>query len=132
MSLVSNKNEYLLLSRGKWDAHASPQDVQRAIDDFYVWIERHVAEGRMRIGSRLQPEGKIVSRAGITDGPFAETKELVGGYWFILAGSLEAAAELAADNPTKAFGLSYEIRPLDPEKAVVTTVANETPETWRR
>jgi hypothetical protein len=131
MSLVSNKNEYLLLSRGKWDAHASPADVQQAIDQFYSWIERHVAQGRMRTGSRLRPEGRMVSRTGITDGPFAETKELVGGYWFILADTLEEAAELAAGNPCMAFGLSYEIRPLEPDKAVATTVANETPAAWR-
>ena len=125
-------DEYLVISRGQWDADASPEDVQGAIDRFYAWIDRQVAEGRMRIGSRLQPERRIVSRAGITDGPYAETKEIIGGYWFILASSLDEAAALAAQNPTKDFGLSYEIRRLEPEKAVVTALANETPSTWRR
>jgi hypothetical protein len=123
--------EYLVISRGKWDAHASPGEVQRAIDEFYAWIERNVAAGRMKRGSRLQPEGRLVSRAGITDGPFAETKEVVGGFWFIFAGSLEEAAALAAQNPCKEFGLSYEIRPLDPDKAVASSLANETPASWR-
>ena len=131
MSDGSRTNEYLVISRGKWDEHASQQDVQRAIDQFYAWLERKVAEGKMRTGSRLQPQARIVSRAGITDGPFAETKELIGGYWHIIAGSLDEAAEIAAENPCKAFGLSYEIRPLDPERAVATTIANETPESWR-
>ena len=122
--------EYLVISRGQWDADASPQDVQRAIDDFYLWLERNVAQGKMRTGSRLKPEGKLVSRTSITDGPFAETKELIGGYWFILANSLDEAAQLAADNPCKVYGLSYEIRPLEPEKAVAGSVANETPTAW--
>ena len=126
------KKEYLVISRGQWDADASPQNVQRAIDDFYVWIEGKITEGRMKRGSRLQPEARVVSRTSVTDGPFAETKELIGGFWFILANSLDEAAQLAAENPCKAFGLSYEIRPLDPEKAVAESLANETPAAWRR
>ncbi len=125
------KNEYLVISRGQWDADASPQNVQRAIDDFYVWIERHISQGTMKRGSRLQPEARMVSRASTTDGPFAETKELIGGFWFILADSLDQAAQLAAENPCKVYGLSYEIRPLDPEKAVASAIANETPAAWR-
>ena len=123
--------EYLVISRGQWDADASPQDVQRAIDDFYAWLDRNIAQGTMRIGSRLKPEGKLVSRNSITDGPFAETKELIGGFWFILANSLDEAARLAAKNPCMVHGLSYEIRPLEPEKAVVGVIANETPAAWR-
>jgi hypothetical protein len=123
--------EFLVISRGRWDADASQEDVQLAIDNFYAWLERNVAAGRMRRGSRLQPEIRVVSRSGITDGPFAETKELIGGYWFIIARDLDEAATLAAGNPCKQFGLSYEIRPLDPEKAVAKSIANETPEAWR-
>jgi hypothetical protein len=125
------KNDYLVISRGQWDERASPEDVQRAINQFYTWYESHLVSGRMKPGSRLQPEGKLISRAGITDGPFAETKEVVGGFWFIIAGSLEEAAALAAQNPCKEFGLSYEIRPLDPDKAVAGSLANETPASWR-
>jgi hypothetical protein len=124
--------EYLVISRGQWDADASPQDVQRAIDDFYVWLERNIDLGKMRAGSRLKPEGKLVSRSSVTDGPFAETKELIGGFWFILARSLDEAAQLAARNPCMAFGLSYEIRPLEPQKALAQSLANETPAAWHR
>jgi hypothetical protein len=130
--MQTEKKEYLVISRGKWDADASPQNVQRAIDDFYVWMERQVAQGSMKRGSRLQPEARLVSRTSITDGPFAETKELIGGFWFIVANNLDEAAQLAAENPCMAYGLSYEIRPLDPEKAVADSLANETPAAWRR
>jgi hypothetical protein len=123
-------NEYLVISRGQWDANASRQAVQQAIDSFYGWIERHEKSGRMRRGSRLSTDARVVSRQGITDGPFAETKELIGGYWFIVAASLDEAAELAAENPCKPFGLSYEIRPLEAEKAVAGANNNETPASW--
>jgi hypothetical protein len=58
-----------------------------------------VNEGRMKAGKRLAREKKIVSRRMVTDGPFAKTKEVIGGYWFILASSLEEAGQLAAENP---------------------------------
>lgn len=82
-------------------------------------------------GSRLQAEGKVVSRRGFTDGPSAETKELIGGYWFIVASSLDEAAALAAENPCLAFGLTLEIRALDQAKAPATETTCETPDAWR-
>jgi hypothetical protein len=123
--------DYLVLSRGKWDEDASPEAVQQAIDAFYAWYERNLALGRMKSGSRLAREGKVVSRASTTDGPFAEAKELVGGFWFIVAASLEEAAALAAENPCLAYGLALEIRPLDPERATASAIATETPSAWR-
>lgn len=121
--------EFLVISRGQWDKDVAPEAIQAAIDAFYPWIERNVAEGRMRSGSRLKREGATVSRSGLVlDGPFGETKELIGGYWTILAGSLQEAAQLAAQNPCMPFGIFYEIRPLDPEQASAFVRANETPD----
>jgi hypothetical protein len=121
------KLEFLVLSRGQWDKDAPPEKIQQAIDEFYVWLERCIAEGRMKMGQRLAREGKLVSKQQITDGPFAETREIVGGYWFIVAGSLDEAAKLAAQNPCLAYGLSYEIRPLELIRASAYAVTNETP-----
>ncbi|GAP65670.1 hypothetical protein MBSD_n0960 [Mizugakiibacter sediminis] len=122
-------HDYLVLSKGKWDADKSPQEIQAAIDAFYAWYERLLAEGKFKPGHRLAREGKRVSRQGIVDGPFAEAKEVIGGYWFIVARSLEEAAELAARNPCMACGLSYEVRPVDPERASAYALTNETPAT---
>ena len=118
--------EYLLLSRGQWDADRSPQEIQAAIDAFYDWHARLVAQGRFRPGQRLAPATKLVTRTGILDGPFTETKEVVGGYWFVLAASLEEAARIVADNPCLACGLMFEIRPIEPEKASAYSVGTET------
>ena len=131
MNQATAKQQYLVISRGKWDEGATKEDVQRAIDSFYDWYEGNVESGRMGRGSRLQADGKVVSSRSITDGPFTETKELIGGYWFIVAGSLDEAAALAAENPCLAFGLTLEIRPLDEAKALATDTTNETPDAWR-
>jgi len=127
MSTTSNLNEYLLLSRGKWDPGKSPEEIQGAIDAFYAWYDRLLAEGRFGRGQRLATGAKFVTRSGITDGPFTEAKEVIGGYWFIRAASLEEAARIAADNPCLACGLSYEIRPVEPARASAYRDSNETP-----
>jgi hypothetical protein len=121
------KSDFLLLSRGRWDADKSPQEIQAAIDAFYAWYDQLLAEGTFKRGQRLATGGKVVSRGGVKDGPFAEAKELVGGYWFIVAESLEEAAAIAARNPTIACGLSFEIRPIEAERASAFRESNETP-----
>jgi hypothetical protein len=118
-----------LLSRGQWDPRKSPEEIQSAIDSFYVWYERLVAEGKFKPGHRLATGTKLVTRTGVFDGPFVESKEIVGGYWFIVAGSLEEAASIAAQNPCLACGLSYEIRPIELERASAYRPSNETPST---
>ena len=123
----TSMSEFLVISRGQWDRDKSPAEIQRAIDAFYTWKDRLVQEGKMKAGQRLATEAKIVSRNGVTDGPFAETKEVIGGYWFFLASSLAEAAELAAQNPCLACGLTYEIRPIERERASAYKVTNETP-----
>jgi hypothetical protein len=120
-------SEYLVISRGQWDKDVSREEIQNAIDRFYVWLGRLVDEGRMKTGQRLGSTGKTVSRKSVTDGPFGETKEVIGGYWFIVASSLEEAAQIAAGNPCLNCGLFYEIRPIDPERASAFAVTTETP-----
>lgn len=131
MSQESSRSEYLVISRGRWDADKSQAEIQEAIDAFYAWKDRLVREGKMKPGQRLATEGKRVSRSGVTDGPFAETKEVIGGYWFFLAGSLAEAAALAAQNPCLACGLTYEVRPVELERASAYKVTNETPQPRR-
>lgn len=127
MSESAPPGEYLLLSRGQWDPRKSREEIQAAIDSFYDWYEQLVAEGRFKRGHRLATGTKLISRSGITDGPFTEAKEIIGGYWFIVADSLQAAAALASQNPCLACGLSYEVRPIEHERGSAYRVTNETP-----
>lgn len=110
--------EYLVISRGQWDKNFSRDEIQNVIDRFYTWLHGSIAEGKMKPGQRLTYKGKTVKRqSATTDGPFGESKEVVGGYWFILAKDLDEAAEIAQGNPCLDFGLFLEIRPIDPQIA---------------
>src|SRR5260370_37845660 len=107
-------SECLVISRVQWDDSLSPKETQNVIDRFYAWLGQLVDEGKMKRGQRLTYEGKTIGRKGmITDGPFGESKEVIGGYWFILANNLDEAAQIAKGNPCLDCGLLVEIRPID-------------------
>jgi hypothetical protein len=125
MSEQPPTTEYLVISRGQWDETLSRDEIQNAIDQFYIWYNRLINEGKMKRGQRLTYEGKTVGRPNVvTDGPFGESKEAIGGYWFILAQSLDEAVQIAKSNPCLDDGLLLEIRPIDPQPG--------TPENTRR
>jgi hypothetical protein len=110
--------EYLAIFRGQWDKTLSPDEIQSATEKFYIWYDRLINEGKMKPGQRLTFEGKTVARKNvITDGPFSESKEAIGGYWFILAQSLDEAVQIAKGNPCLDYGHLLEIRPIDPQRA---------------
>src|SRR5260221_2875813 len=118
MSERPSPAEFLVISRGQWESTLSRKERQNAIDQFYVWLNRLVDEGKMKRGQRLAYEGKTIGRQSvITDGPFGESKEVIGGYWFILAHNLDEAAQIAKGNPCLNYGLFVEIRPIDPQVA---------------
>src|SRR5258708_28547377 len=104
MSERPSPAEFLVISRGQWDSTLSRKERQNAIDQFYVWLNRLVDEGKMKRGQRLAYEGKTIGRQSmITDGPFGESKEVIGCSWFILAPNLCEAA------PTSKGTLSVKI-----------------------
>jgi len=118
MSEQASTAEYLVISRGQWDKTLSQDEIQSATEKFYIWYDRLINEGKMKPGQRLTSEGKTVGRKDvITDGPFGESKEVIGGYWFILAHSLDEAAQIAKGNPCLDCGLLLEIRPIAPQCA---------------
>jgi hypothetical protein len=122
-------SDYLLLSRGQWDKASAKADIEAAIDKFYSWYEANIAKGVFKPGSRLTTDAALVTREGIrTDGPFAEGKEVIGGYWIIVAESLADAAAIASENPVLPHGLNFEIRPLESERGSAFRHTNETPE----
>ncbi len=107
--------EYLVICRGQWDKTLSPDEIQSAMEKFYIWYDRLINEGKMKAGQRLMFEGKTVARKNaITDGPFGESKEAIGGYWFIIAQSLDEAVQIAKGDPCLNCGFLREIRPIDP------------------
>jgi hypothetical protein len=120
--------EYLVISRGQWDQSLSRDEIENVIDQFYEWLDGLVNAGKMRRGQRLTYEGKTIAQKNvITDGPFGESKEVIGGYWFILASSLDEAAEIAHGNPCLECGLFFEVRPIDSERANATNTPQARP-----
>jgi hypothetical protein len=77
---------------------------------FGAWQEKFKGN-IIDMGGKLQPGGKVLKVTGVTDGPFAETKEVVGGYMVVAAESAEEAVTIAAACPGLVRpGSSVEIR----------------------
>src|ERR1700736_5105302 len=111
MTAKASPSEYLVICRGQWDKNASRDQIGKVIDQFYVWLDRLVADGKMKPGQRLTYEGRTVGRRNvITDGPFGESKEVIGGCGFVVANSLDEAAQIAKDNTCLDSSLFFEIR----------------------
>lgn len=91
----------------------SAAERRRCLDRWNAWCDKLTAEGRLQHGNPLEPEGRIVSRAGgRVDGPFAEAKEMIGGYFLLSAASLEEAAAIAEQSPNLPYGMTIEVRPI--------------------
>ncbi len=99
-------------------ADVSPEDMQRIIEKYVAWGNRLEAAGKLKQSQKLRDgEGRVMRGTGgkisITDGPFSETKEVVGGYWLIEAAGYDEAVELARDCPHMEYGASLEIRQVE-------------------
>lgn len=106
--------EFLFIFRGcdNPEAYDSAQIMQESMLKWKAWIDAIAAQGKYIAGQPLQPEGKVVNgkRMKITDGPFAEGKELVGGYILIKAEDLDDAVEISKGCPGFEFDGSVEVR----------------------
>ena len=92
----------------------APEEMQQSMERWSKWIQRGFAEGWMiNPGDALMPEGRVVDRNQVvTDGPFVESKELVGGFSVIKVDSFEEAVKHAKTCPNVLEGGSVEIRPM--------------------
>ena len=110
----------LLLRSQPLDYRAwSPEDLQQLIEKFNNWAGKLAAEGLLTEGAKLTDTGgKVIDGLGakqkVTDGPFGETKEVVGGFYTITADNYEHAVELCREQPNLGLGGTVEIREIDP------------------
>jgi hypothetical protein len=106
---------YLILLHGDEAAEAAlTRDQRREIVDGHVAFARRARERGIELsGDALEPSAKAITirRGTVTDGPFAETKEQVGGYYLVDVPTREAVIELAREIP-QSPGLVIDIRPL--------------------
>ena len=92
----------------------APEAMQAHMQKWFAWIEKLRKEERYLSGEPLQPLGKMVSgkQKLVTDGPFAEGKELVGGFFIIEAKDLNHAVEIAKDCPDFIYDGKVQVRPI--------------------
>ncbi|WP_375445075.1 YciI family protein [uncultured Fibrella sp.] len=93
----------------------SPEDMQAEIQKWNQWIGGIAAQHKMVGGESLMPFGKVMTNGGqvVTDGPFTEGKEIIGGYTLVTAASVDEAVELAKGCPIfDTEDGSVEVRPV--------------------
>jgi hypothetical protein len=108
----------LLYRSDEWYNRLSHQELQKLTGQNQAWFERLTAQGKVKPGRALERRGVIVSgRNGrvVTDGPFAESKEAIGGFLVLNVETIEEAIAIAQSSPGLAYGGSIEVRPLAEE-----------------
>lgn len=104
--------KYMFLFRGGDVSHLSPNEQQAQMQKWFAWVDKLKSQNRYLAGEPLNPGGKTVSGAKktVTDGPFAESKEVIGGFFIITAKNLDEAVQLSKDAPDFEIGGSVEVR----------------------
>ena len=107
--------KFLFIYRSPSDAPQeapSPEQMQGIMAEWHAWF-RKVGDAMIDGGDGLQPTGRIVRPGGVvSDGPFIEAKELVGGYSIVEASSYDQAVEHARSCPIVTSGGTIEVREL--------------------
>ena len=108
-------SEFTYLFRGR-DRSASPEQMQRTMEKWVAWFKDLGAKGHLKDpGHPLEASGKVVKgkQKTVNDGPYAEAKDVVGGYIVIEAKDLAHATELSKGCPVLDVGGSVEVRPIE-------------------
>lgn len=119
---TSSNNGFLLIFRSMdWYQGLSPEQMQQVADNWMAWFNRLKDDGKCAGGNPLERESKIVSGKNkvVSDGPFAESKETIGGYFLLTVGSLDEAVAIAQQCPGLPYGIRVEVRPIAPQCPMV-------------
>jgi hypothetical protein len=109
-----SKRKYLVLARGSarpaGQPGPSPEQMQQMFAAYNAWKEKFKNE-ILDMGDKLQSDGRVVTAAGVADGPFVEAKEVVGGYMIVSAESYDGAVDIVRACPAMQMpGAVMEIR----------------------
>jgi hypothetical protein len=108
--------QFMMMFRGtNWEKGLSPEEIQNIMKRWVDWNARLIKEGKVKAAQPLVAEGKVVSgkkKRIISDGPFAEAKEAVAGYFLLEANDLDEVLEIAKECPTLDYGVIVEVRPI--------------------
>jgi hypothetical protein len=110
------RSKFMLIFRGGAVSRhdLSPSELQAHVEKWYRWSDELARRGRGNAGTALGNPGATVRghESVVTDGPYAESKDLVTGSLIFEAASLEDAIDVARTCPTYEFGGSVEVRPV--------------------
>jgi len=112
---IKDQTGYMLLFVGMdWHKGLSPEQTQKVSEDWMAWFKRLNEQGKAVAGHPLGFEGKSVSGKNrtVTDGPFAEAKEAIGGYFMLDVATMDEAVAIAQQCPGLPFGAKVEVRPV--------------------
>ncbi len=100
-----------LFREGNYQA-LSPEEMQKIVQRYMDWVRRLREAGKFKGGDELRPTGRMLSvqNGKIVDGPFTESKEMVGGYFVIEAADYDEAVTIAKESPGLAYGGAVEVR----------------------
>lgn len=115
----------MLLFKGTdWQKGLSPEEMQKVADQWMAWFKRLTDQGKAIAGNPLEREGKVISgkNGRIVDGPFAESKEAIGGYFLLQVNNLEEATAIAKECPGLPYGAVIEVRPVAAECPMIEEV----------
>jgi hypothetical protein len=107
-------SEFTCIFRGR-KSSGSPEEMQQHFEKWVAWFKDLNAKGYMKDpGHPLEAAGKVISgnRKVVNDGPYAEAKDVVGGYIVVEATDLAHAADLSKGCPILEVGGSVEVRPI--------------------
>jgi hypothetical protein len=105
--------KFMLIFHGGIKQDASPDELQENMGQWMAWVEKLQKEGRYASGEALLPGGKLVNgKSSVTDGPFTEGKEVVGGFFVIEAANMEEAVAECQHYPDFHFGGQVQVRPV--------------------
>lgn len=126
---MANPNTpFLLLFRNagpETHAHLTAAEKTAMTKKWNDWFEGLAAKGQVEHANPLGLDGRVVSGPGgarVTDGPYAEGKEVIGGYFYVLASGLDEATAIAKQCPGLSVGLTVEIRPVVSRSPVLDEV----------
>jgi len=104
--------KYMFIFIGGDVSHLSPEAQQAQMQKWFEWVQKLQNEKRYVSGEALLPGGKTIKgpKKAVTDGPFAEGKEVVGGYFVVFAKDLAEATEMAKQCPDYEIGGIVEVR----------------------
>lgn len=118
MTTQSKNSQFLLLFRHSPEGpDPTPEEMQKIMGRWMDWMKGMGAKGVFAGANRLQESGKVLRGprgASVTDGPFVEAKEVVGGYVIVSAANYAQAVELARGCPGLEMGTIVEVREVEP------------------